>query len=419
MDGSARTYRVVNLGCKVNRVESDAIEDKLARSGFARAEGPADVVVVNTCTVTADAEKKTRKAVRRALRENPAAHVVVTGCSVAIDRAGFEAMGDAVRAVDRADIEDALDAIATDAIDGHGDQMAEPHQLSRVRRGIKVQDGCDNACTFCIVHVARGRSRSRSADEVLAEAARLIGAGVPEIVLTGIDLGAYRDGSTDLESLIARMLCELPLFDDAGSLVARLRLSSIEPQNMTEGLARLMAGSGGALCRHLHLPLQSGSDRILRSMARRYGAASFREAVGILKRDVPGMSISTDVIVGFPGEDDADLEKTAELCREAGFSKTHVFPYSIRTGTPAAAMDGQIPHAVKEERARLLRALSDELRAADLASRAGTQELAVVEVPGRAMTESYHEVAVPLGLDPGRIFAYAHPSSAPSLPHQG
>ncbi len=401
----AHSYSVINLGCKVNRVESDAFEAQLAAWGLPAHRGQdADVIIVNTCTVTADAEKKTRKAVRRAVREHPCAHIIVTGCSVAIDPATYQAMGKHVHVVSKQDLERKLALHAADADPLLPD--ASPDLSERIRRGVKVQDGCDNACTYCIVHTARGRARSVPVDEVIAQCADLIRAGIPEIMLTGIDLGAYRFEGEDLAALVTRMLSELSLRDEEGHLRCRLRISSIEPQNVTPALMEAIASSEGALCAHLHLPLQSGSSKVLSEMGRRYDAEGFRDVIGSLRRAMPHLSITTDVIAGFPGETEEDFDETVRLCEDAAFSKMHVFPYSKRQGTPAAARADQVPEDVKEERAAQLRALSDTLRARDLVQRVGTTELAVVEAPGRAMTESYHEVSVPTFIPPGAIYPY-------------
>ncbi len=403
------TYQVVNLGCKVNRVESDAYEMAFRRAGFKEApDGGADAVVVNTCTVTSDAEKKTRKAVRRALRRNPEAPVIVTGCSAAIGPEGYAQLDERVRVVPKADAEDALASLIADLVHA-GCGSAEP--LARARRGVKLQDGCDNACTFCIVHVARGASVSRPADAVIEECRELLAAGLPEIMLTGINLGAYGHAGQDLTALLRRMLAELPLHDGSGRLQARLRLSSIEPQNVTEGLLDLISASEGAICRHLHLPLQSGSSRVLHEMARRYSAEEYQDLLSRIFACMPDASISTDIIAGFPGETDEDFDDSLHLARKARFSKMHVFPYSMRAGTPAAARKDQVPPAVKEQRATLLRALSEELRAADLARRAGSTELAAVEAPGLATTESYHDVAVPADIPPGTLHPFTFPRS--------
>lgn len=397
----AGRFAVVNLGCKVNRVESDSFERALSAAGWEEApEEAAGLIVVNTCTVTGEAEKKTRKAVRHALRAASAARVVVTGCAAAIDPAAFEALGERVEVVPKAQMGEWLARAAL--------RLAEPAPAGsapsgRVRVGVKVQDGCDNACAYCIVHVARGRAWSRAADAVVAEAAALAAAGTPEIMLTGINLGSYDDGGLTLAGLCERLLAATAEAAAPGAPPCRLRIGSIEPQDVADDLIALLARAGGRLCRHLHLPLQSGSSRVLAEMARPYDADAFAALVRRLRAAVPGIALSTDVIVGFPGETAADFAATCALVREAGFSKVHVFPYSRRAGTPAAERADQVPDAVKAARAAELRALAAELRAADRAARAGTRELAVVEASGRATSESYHELAVDPSLPAGAL----------------
>ena len=433
-------FSIVNLGCKVNQVESDAFEKLLGRtSGRYSAPEAADLIIVNTCTVTGEAEKKTRKSVRQALRANDHARVVVTGCASAIDPTFFAELGERVVVVPKAEMEAFLAKLAGEgegAADGCGEAErgsaldsacgraeARPYEggatcgegglkptstegdgfsgdggaglhHGHARIGIKVQDGCDNACTYCIVHVARGRATSQPAESVVAEAVALARSGVREIVLTGINLGSYDDGGTDLADLCRQLLAATADVHGPGEPPCRFRVGSIEPQDVTAEFIGLLDEAEGRLCRHLHLPLQSGSPKVLREMARPYDAHEFRQLVDYLRAVVPEIALTTDVIVGFPGETEEDFEDTCAMARRAGFAKIHVFPYSKREGTPAAARPDQVEPARKAERAARLRALSDELAAADRASRAGTVELALVEQPGRATTESYHEVTI-------------------------
>lgn len=447
-------FEIVNLGCKVNRVESDSLAVALAALGFepvfraiasagegdgktGGADAPdgcdgalgdvdaaflrdapdparADLVVVNTCTVTGEAEKKTRKAVRRALREHPNAAVVVTGCAAAIDPAVFTAMDARVSVAGKLELSEAaktgeglfslvpqLSGSFADLASAGAGSDAGPHDAIRVgdgfptRVGIKVQDGCNNACTYCIVHVARGRAWSRPADEVVAEFRRYVCAGVREIVLSGINLGTYRDGGLGLTDLLERLL------EEAGK--ARIRISSIEPKDVSDSLIDLMAGANGRIARHLHLPLQSGSDRVLREMARPYSASWYCDLVERLYAAMPNLSLSTDIIVGFPGETDDDFCETLAVARRCRFSKIHVFPYSKREGTPAARRDDQVDASVKAARAAALSQLGDDLRAAAYDARVGAVEKVLVETGGRGMTESYFEVAVAPEREPGEL----------------
>lgn len=423
-------YSVVNLGCKVNRVESDAYEALFADRGFTAAAEAADVVVVNTCTVTGEAEKKTRKAVRQVLKRNPAARVVVTGCAAAIDAGVFEEMSPRVEAVSKAEAllritciceqmreeKGVAEAGSQSAVVNEGDDASRDSQRAgaplfggaplpgtlvpylertRTRVGVKVQDGCDNACTYCIVHVARGRAVSMPLESVREEVESLAKAGVREIVLSGINIGSYDFKGARLEHLLEELLAATEGLCSPNEAPVRFRVSSVEPMDVSDDFVRLMAHANGRVCRHLHLPLQSGSTKVLREMARPYDAQDYRRLVDFIRAEVPGLSLSTDVIVGFPGETEEDFEDTLALARCCGFSKIHVFPYSMRSGTPAAERADQVPPELKAARARKLRLLSDKLREADYRARRGSAELVLVEQAGRAMTESYYEVPVP------------------------
>ena len=407
-------FAVVNLGCKVNRVESDeAAARLLARGWISSSEESADLIVVNTCTVTGEADKKARKAVRHAVRANDRARILVTGCAVAIDPATYEAMSDRVEVVAKHLLAAKIDSIADENAETGtcGGALLRVGEAFPTRVGIKVQDGCNHACTYCIVHVARGRAVSAPSDDVVREAVAYARAGVKEIVLTGINLGSYRDGEggrARLSDLLERLLAQTEracedLLDGTDRTLPRFRLSSIEPMDVDSALVDLMARENGRICRHLHLPLQSGSTKVLREMARPYDAEGFLALVRRLRSAMPSLSLTTDVIVGFPGETDADFAETVELSRAAGFSKMHVFPYSKREGTPAAARPDQVSADAKSARAAELRRLSDELRSADRASRAGTVELALVETDGRAETESYYDIVAPEGARPGSL----------------
>ncbi|MEI3230773.1 MAG: MiaB/RimO family radical SAM methylthiotransferase [Gordonibacter pamelaeae] len=354
-------FAVVNLGCKVNRVESDDASARLAARGTETAEADADLIVVNTCTVTGEAEKKTRKAVRRALRANDRARVLVTGCAAAVDAAFYEALDPRVRVVGKARLAEEIEAWC----DSEGVSAAPPLLPAaaagfRTRVGVKVQDGCDNACTYCIVHVARGRATSRAADGVVRECAEYARAGAGEIVLTGINLGSYCDGArrdpsaTRLAGLLRRLLDETADLHAPGAFPVRFRISSIEPRDVDDALVDLLAAADGRVCRHLHLPLQAGSSKVLREMARPYDADRFRALVERLYAAVPGLALSTDVIAGFPGETDAEFQETLDLARACRFAKMHAFPYSRRAGTPAAERPDQVPPDIKAARAAAL-----------------------------------------------------------------
>lgn len=383
---------IVNLGCKVNRVESDSIALFYERSGDKLSDVEhADLVVVNTCTVTGEAEKKTRKTIRRVLRSNESARVVVTGCASAIDPGFFSALSPRISVVDKVDLMEECESLGASS----HDDLVRVGERFPSRVAVKIQDGCNHACTYCIVHVARGRARSREYAQVEQEIMGLAKAGAKEIVLAGIDLGSYRgevDGETfRLGGLVSRVLVRL---ESEGYPEVRLRISSIEPRSINEDFISVLASSNGRVCRHLHIPLQSGSDRILAEMHRPYTSQGYLALVRRIREAYPWLSLTTDVIVGFPGETDEDFEDTLRVCRQAGFSKIHVFRYSPRASTPAAQRDDQIDPATKEARARMLLALSDELRHSFALTRLGFCEQLVSEQDGWAMSESYYRVRI-------------------------
>ena len=402
-------FAIVNLGCKVNRVESDSFASGLlARGGLETGPDVADVVVVNTCTVTGEAEKKTRKAVRQVLRANPSSNVVVTGCAAAIDADAFTSMDPArVHIAGKLQVDDVLDRLVGPI--GHGTMPLAVGDGFRTRVGVKVQDGCNNACTYCIVHVARGRASSRPSRAIVSECVALAREGVREIVLTGINLGSWREqgenGCERLDALLERLLAETADIHGIGQPACRFRISSIEPRDVSDDLIGLMARSQGRICRHLHLPLQSGNSKVLREMHRPYSAEYFKDLVEKLYAAMPRLSLSTDIICGFPGETDQEFGDTVELAKRCRFTKIHVFPYSKRQGTPAAERSDQVDPEVRSARAKHLREVAEALRAQQLSDRAGSVELALVEEAGQAMTESYFEVPAPQGARIGQLVA--------------
>ncbi len=391
---AAMNFSIINLGCKVNRVESDDVAATLLAQGsqFVELE-EAQLIIVNTCTVTGEAEKKTRKAVRHALRANESATVVVTGCAAAIDASLYEEMSPRVRIVAKGDL---MQKVA-----------ASQQRLERLRVGdsfptrvgIKVQDGCNNACTYCIVHVARGRAWSQPSSEIVEEVRAYGAAGVRELVLTGINLGSYRESSPEGCANLAALLRQL--LDAAPE--ARFRISSIEPRDIDDELIALLAESEGRICRHLHLPLQSGSSKVLKEMARPYDARWYSDLIDRIRAEVPSVAFSTDIIVGFPGETDDDFQMTLDMVRHCRFAKVHVFRYSKRDGTPAALRADQIPPEIKSQRSKELERVADEVRAQERASRAGAREMVLVETDGAATSESYYTLEAPADSSPGML----------------
>jgi threonylcarbamoyladenosine tRNA methylthiotransferase MtaB len=357
---------LVNVGCRLNAAELDE---------FGRWLGPevGNVVVVNSCTVTVAADRDTRKAVARARREHPGAAVVLMGCYVNA-HPGDGLAADLV-------IPNGLKPVP---VVGEGPGLAsasvEAPGTRRSRYVLKVQDGCDNRCTFCIVWQARGRSLSRAGGHVEATAQAAAAAGYRELVLTGVDLGSYRGG---LGPLVERLL--------RAAAPARLRLSSVDPSHVDSSLLELLGHP--RLCPHLHLPLQSGSDRVLARMRRRYDVAAFERVVAEARTLCPDLALTGDVMVGFPGETDDDFQRTLDVVERSGFSGLHVFRFSARPRTPAARYADQVPLEVARERSRALISLGERL-AAEYAARFERRRLRVVwdRVVGgriRGVTENY------------------------------
>lgn len=354
------------VGCRLNQFETDALRGKAQAEMYRIVpfDASADVYVINTCTITAEADADSRRLVRQAVRRNPSALVAVTGCYA---QAAPEAVA-AIPGVDlvlgngeKADLLAHLSGVRKNgdprvlvgdvAVGRRVDEYGPAIETDRSRAFLKIQDGCNYHCSFCIVPEVRGPNRSQPPQAILSEIRRLHGAGFPEVVLTGIHLGTYgRDlaPATSLTELCRRIadLAEAP----------RIRLSSLDPHEVKPDLIRLLAESP-RFCRHLHLPLQSGDERILRRMRRGHTAAQFRELVERLVSEVPGIAVTGDVIVGFPGEDDRAFQNTRELLESVPMAGMHVFSYSRRPGTDAAGYPDHVPKVVKAERSRILRAL--------------------------------------------------------------
>jgi threonylcarbamoyladenosine tRNA methylthiotransferase MtaB len=358
-----RCFRIATFGCKVNQYDSQLLREELIGQGWheARPDETPDAVIVNTCTVTHTADAKARRLIRRTARRHPGARIVVTGCAVNRDPAALARLPNVWAVLDngaKPDIAAVLDGADGGArLSGHANTF-RPGSCIRgfaghTRAFVKVQDGCDAHCAYCIVPSVRGPDRSRPQDEILREVARL-SERFKEIVLTGIHVGRYRDlgDGTDLAGLARRVL--------ETTSVRRLRLSSIEAGEITPALLDL-AESSPRFCPHFHVPLQSGSDRVLGRMGRPYTAAEFLAVADRVRHRLVRPAFGTDVIVGFPGETDADFEETLAVCRSAGFARTHVFPYSDRPGTAAADLRQKCPAAVVTDRKHALGGLADDL----------------------------------------------------------
>jgi len=378
------------LGCKVSMTDAQAVRERLAADGHREVVPErAEVRVINTCCVTAEAVAKSRKAARRAART--AERVLVTGCAAALDGA-FDGMPANVTVV--ASRSEGLAEAVSASVGPLSCTGARP-AFARTRAYVKIQDGCSFGCSYCVIPQVRGQSRSRSAQAVLREAARRAGQGHRELVLTGVNLGCFRDRAAGLD--LAGLLVEVAAL--AG--VDRVRLSSIEVNHLNERLLRVMAATPG-IARHLHVPMQSGSDRVLEAMHRRYTSATFLQRLRRARELVAGVNLTSDVIVGHPAEAADDFDHTLAAVREAGFSKVHVFPYSPRPGTADAA-DDPVPAAEKRLRSRELRRVSEIQAREHRAAKVGSRQLVLVEGPdGRGYCDDYTPFFVP-GAVPGRL----------------
>jgi threonylcarbamoyladenosine tRNA methylthiotransferase MtaB len=356
---AARTVRLLTLGCKVNQYETQLVKEMLEQSGYREATGdePAELCVVNTCTVTHEADAKGRQTIRRLAHDNPGAEIVVMGCFATRDPAAVARLPGVTKVItDKRRLAEELRDFGVEQLP-KGITRFDGHQ----RAFVKVQDGCLLNCTYCIIPHVRPNLSSRSADAILIEIRGLIDRGCPEIVLTGIHLGHY---GIDLSRGRPKAeWCRLwHLLERIANLRGdfRIRLSSLEAAEVRDDLVRVLAGHP-RICPHLHLCLQSGSDNILAAMKRRYTATGFLERCRRLREALDEPAFTTDVIVGFPGEADDDFEATCRFAREVGFCKIHVFSYSPRAGTPAANLSERVPPLVVAERRRRLQELESEL----------------------------------------------------------
>jgi len=363
-------FSVEFLGCKVSHVDAHEIRERLLADGHEEADDAADVAVVNGCCVTNEAAAKSRKAAARAARAH--ARVYLTGCAANLDPQGLP--GNVTVVATRPEETAAFVAGDVGAI---GCVQADA-RLDRVRAFVRIQDGCSFSCGFCVIPLVRGSSRSRSAEAVLREVARRVGQGHREVVLTGINLGCFRDRSAgyDLPRLVR----------EAGATpgLERLRLSSIEINHVDPALVEALLETP-TVSRHLHVPLQSGDDGVLRAMRRRYTSATYLRRLEPLAGE---LNLTTDVIVGHPAEDNDAFERTLALVEAAGISRVHAFPYSPRPGTATAADDPVAPPEKKERGARL-RALSRELEQRRWRSKLGSRDVVLVDRPGRGYGDDY------------------------------
>lgn len=365
----------VTLGCKVNQYDSDAMRTLFLKRGYRQA-GPdeeADVYVVNTCSVTGEGDRKSRQMVRRIRRQHPGALIAVSGCYAQLDPETLVHMGAANVVIGTRHRDHIVDYIE-EAAEHRGEVLnkvggimqdhsyenleVEPEGELTTRAFIKVQEGCNNFCTYCVIPYARGPLKSRNQEDAVREARRMVDYGYREIVLTGIHLGNYgrdlHDG-TSLATLVGALLRIPDLL--------RIRLGSVESVELSDDLVKIMS-SEPRVCRHLHLPIQSGSEDILRRMHRHYTLQQFKDLIHGLREKIPGLALTTDLIVGFPGETEENFQETLETLKEIRFSDIHVFPYSRRTGTPAASYPNQVPGNVRHERVRRVKELEKPINEA-------------------------------------------------------
>jgi threonylcarbamoyladenosine tRNA methylthiotransferase MtaB len=366
------TFTVSFLGCKVSHTDAQEIRERLLAEGHEEQRGMGDAAVVNTCCVTHEAIRKSRRAAARAARTHT--RVYVTGCGANLAGDAFAGLPDNVVVVGSPS-EETAEHVADDM--GALACVQADHRLDRVRAFVKVQDGCSFSCSFCVIPLVRGASRSRTASAVIGEIERRVRQGHREVVLTGINLGCYRDrvAGYDLPRLVR----------EAGSVpgLARLRLSSVEVNHLTADLVAALRETP-TVSRHLHVPLQSGDDAVLRAMRRRYTASVYLRRVAA----AADFNLTTDVIVGFPAEDQHAFRRTLEVVEDAGITKVHVFPYSPRPGTLTAA-DDPVPPAVKKERSALLRAHSHAACLRRWQAKVGSEDVVLVDRPGRGYGDDY------------------------------
>lgn len=401
------------LGCKVNQADTASMENLFLRSGhqLVSFDGEADVYIINTCVVTNTGQRKSRQTIHRAIRKNPNALIVVTGCypqTAAEEVKAIAGVDMIIGNQDRAQIvqlveerlahrqTDTLDAVHKLTASTAFEEMAAGDITDKTRAFLKIQEGCNQFCTYCIIPYARGPLRSRSLESIRTETQRLISAGFKEIVLIGIHLGCYGKENPDGPTLYDAVKTVL---DVPG--VQRLRLGSLESVEVEPRLLTLMQ-EDARFCRHLHLPLQSGCDKTLQAMHRPYTTAKFKTLLADIKTKVPDIAITTDVIVGFPGETEADFETTCKFAESCGFSKMHIFPFSARKGTPAEKFAGAVTEAVKKELADILGRIDETMHKAFLQAMVGQTAEVLFEQPAgedyfEGLTGNYQRVFVKSG----------------------
>jgi threonylcarbamoyladenosine tRNA methylthiotransferase MtaB len=356
------------LGCKANQYQTEVLKSQFStlESRISDFGDPADLYVINTCTVTEDADRKSRQAIRRALRLGK--KVIVTGCYARLEG---EKLKEAFPEIILTPL------IPLSISDGEGETPTIVGEGVRIRANLMIQDGCEHFCSYCIVPHARGKVKSKPAEEVVTEAERLIAAGAREIILTGINLGTYQH---DLSEVLRRL--------SSAEGLLRLRLSSLEPMYLTKGLIDAIAETP-KVCHHLHIPLQSGDNAILKAMNRNYTRDDYLELISYVRKKMPDCGVTTDIIVGFPGEGEREFQNTIDLISQVEFSRVHVFTYSKRERTPAAGFTDQIDAMIKKQRNKVLHKLRNKYMKKFAQQYLGKQVEVLVEQKGEGLTSNY------------------------------
>ena len=375
MNDLKRSVGILTLGCKVNQYESEAIAERLAERGFLikPSNEECDAYIINTCTVTAESDRKARQFIRRAISKNPAAFILVTGCLAQTDPENIAAIAGVDYVCGNTDkllVADALCELFSRGeknlqteifhrdIDSAGFEKMEIKKFDRTRAYIKIEDGCESKCTYCIIPYARGKIRSKSPEEVICEVTHFVKNGCREVVLTGIETASY---GKDLDGYtFADLLCDINAIEGDFTV----RLGSLDPSCLTERFVEKIKNLN-KLAPHFHISMQSGSSKTLRNMKRKYNADQALANMERLRATMPAVRYTTDIIVGFPGETEEDFRETLEFAQRANFLMIHVFPFSARKGTPAAKMGDQVPQEIKKKRSAELIALEKGIRAAE------------------------------------------------------
>ncbi|HJZ38742.1 MAG TPA: tRNA (N(6)-L-threonylcarbamoyladenosine(37)-C(2))-methylthiotransferase MtaB [Bacteroidales bacterium] len=392
------------LGCRLNQFETDSVLTDFYKTGYEIVgfNEPADVYVVNTCTVTNQGDRKSKTAINQAVHGKDGSLVVVTGCMAESQKQYLENRGDIAYVVDNKS-KSAILPLVEAHFNG---EILSPENLKKdvfgftvaeksfhTRSMIKIQDGCDNFCTFCIVPMVRGRAVSRPANEILENIRKVVYHGYKEVVLTGVNISRYDYGGLDFTGLLKEIL------EMEGNF--RVRISSIEPEGFGEAMYTLF--SHPKLCPHLHLCLQSGSDKVLMQMRRVYTLATYGDIIEQIRNRYPLFNFTTDIMVGFPGETEEDFEDTCRVIRQVGFSHVHTFKYSLRQGTRAERMTGQVPELVKQQRSQIIREISSEIKQKYRQQFVGKQQTVLIEKVNKSgLAKGYGQHYVPVEFMPSQ-----------------